>query len=159
MITEPTLLPSDNPRVPAATQPFRHRMRMQMRFTDIDMLGHLNNNIYMSFMDLAKIRYFEDLGGRPVDMHDFDLVVVHIDIDFYEPTFLGDKPEVWTTVTRIGNRSLSLEQRLVDACTGHTKCIAATIMSGFNPATQKSQPISIEWIQAIERFEERPFRD
>ena len=53
-----TYLPSDNPKVPAAEFPFRHHQPVQMRFTDIDMLGHLNNNVYLTFMDLAKVEYF-----------------------------------------------------------------------------------------------------
>lgn len=47
-------LPSSNPRVPAAAHPFRHCTKVQTRFSDIDLLGHLNNNAYLSIMDLAK---------------------------------------------------------------------------------------------------------
>ena len=82
-VDTPTFLPSSNPRVPKAEQPFRHCMPMQIRFTDIDMMGHLNNNVYLTFMDLAKIDYFTTLRPGEVDMNNLNMVVVHIDVDFY----------------------------------------------------------------------------
>lgn len=75
-VDTPTFLPSSNPRVPKAEQPFRHCMPMQIRFTDIDMMGHLNNNVYLTFMDLAKIDYFTTLRPGEVDMNNLNMVVV-----------------------------------------------------------------------------------
>ena len=47
---------SQNPRVPEASQPYRHITPVQLRFNDIDMLGHINNNAYLEFMAWAKHR-------------------------------------------------------------------------------------------------------
>ena len=99
----PTLLPSANPRVRPVEHPFRHCMPMQIRFTDIDMLGHLTNNIYLQFMDLAKIDYFENVLGRRVDMSHLNMVVVNVEIDFLSATFFGEQVEVWTQSSHIGN--------------------------------------------------------
>ncbi len=73
-----TYLPSDNPKVPAAEFPFRHSQPVQMRFTDIDMLGHLNNNVYLTFMDLAKVEYFAAVLPEGMDWRSINAVVVHI---------------------------------------------------------------------------------
>ncbi len=156
-MTQPTLLPSSNPRIPSATQPFRHCLPVQIRFTDVDMLGHLNNNIYFAFMDLAKIDYFKTIFGKLPDMRSIDMVVVHIDIDFYKPTFFGQRVEVWSTVTAIGNKSFHMEQRIVDCDTKETHCRATVVVSGFDPATNKSLPIADSWRQAISSFEHRTF--
>ncbi|MCM1484540.1 MAG: acyl-CoA thioesterase [Muribaculaceae bacterium] len=154
---QPSLLPSANPRVPAAQHPFRHCMPMQIRFTDIDMIGHLNNNVYLTFMDLAKIDYFTTLRPGEIDMHNLNMVVVHIDVDFYSPTFFGQEVDVWTTVTSVGHRSLHMEQRIVARGSSETKCIGRVVMSGFDPATNTSLPIADEWVAALERYEHRPY--
>ncbi|MDE6131249.1 MAG: acyl-CoA thioesterase, partial [Muribaculaceae bacterium] len=43
--------------VPAATIEFRHRLPVQLRFRDIDMFGHVNNNVYLELMDVAKAAF------------------------------------------------------------------------------------------------------
>ena len=156
-VDTPTFLPSSNPRVPKAEQPFRHCMPMQIRFTDIDMMGHLNNNVYLTFMDLAKIDYFTTLRPGEVDMNNLNMVVVHIDVDFYHPTFFGQEVDVWTTVTSVGHRSLHMEQRVVDRHSGETKCIGRVVMAGFVRHTNTSLPIADEWVEALQRYELRPF--
>lgn len=50
-----------NPRVPAPTQPFRTVLPLQIRFNDIDLLGHVNNEMYFAYMDLGKMRYFQEM--------------------------------------------------------------------------------------------------
>lgn len=155
---QPSYVPSDNPRVAPSDFPFRHCQPLQIRFSDIDMLGHLNNNVYLTFMDLAKIRYFSAVKGTPITAQDLAMVVVHIDCDFLAPTFLDDNIEVWTRVTRIGDRSLNLEQRIVNADTGEVKCIGRTVMAGYDPATALGAPLREDWITLIEAFEQHPLR-
>ncbi|MDE6050343.1 MAG: acyl-CoA thioesterase, partial [Paramuribaculum sp.] len=98
-MTTPSLLPSDNPRVPAAEHPFRHAVDVQTRFTDIDILGHVNNNVYLSMMDLAKVSYFEAITEGQMTIRDIRAVVVNINCDFFEPSYFNEPLQVWTAVT------------------------------------------------------------
>lgn len=153
---EPTYLPSDNLRVTPATVPFRHCTDVQTRFTDIDMLGHINNNVYLSFMDLAKIDYFTAIGNGQLDIADIRTVVVHIDCDFVAPSYFGEQLQVWTTIVHVGQKSVTLEQRVVNAASGQTKCVGRTVMAGFDPATASGAPIDPHWLEAAATYEERP---
>lgn len=154
--TVPTLPPPSGPRVPEPEKPFRHWLDVQTRFTDIDMLGHINNNVYLTFMDLAKLRYFADMAGRPVEAADLHLVVVNINCDFIAPAYLDEQLRVWTTIVRVGNRSITLEQRIVNADSGETKCLARTVMAGFDPATATGAPLDRHWLELAEAYEQRP---
>ena len=147
-----TLLKSDNPKVPEAQFPFHHVLPVQMRFTDIDMLGHLNNNVYLSFMDLAKVNYFSTVG---MDWRSLKAVVVHIGCDFYSPSYFNESLEVWTQVTSVSTHSFKMEQRIVNGVTGQTKCVGHTVMAGFDPATAKGQALDREWVKAVEQYEQR----
>ncbi len=157
-MTKPSYLHSDNPRVTPADHPFRHCQPVQIRFTDIDMLGHLNNNVYLIFMDLAKINYFAAVRGAQTTALELNMVVAHVDCDFLSPSFMGDKLEVWTRTVSIGDRSIRLEQRIVDRPTGVTKCIGRTVMAGYDPETAKGAPISERWKKDLETFEQHPLR-
>lgn len=149
------LPPSSNPRVADAAHPFYHAIGLQTRFSDYDMLGHLNNNVYLTFMDMAKARYFQAASPEPVDWKEAGVVVVNINCSFYAPSLYDEPLEALTAVTSIGNKSLTLEQRILNSATGETKCVGVTIMAGFDPATMTSAPIPAVWVELIEKFEHR----
>lgn len=136
---------------------FRHHMPLQMRFNDIDMLGHLNNSVYLTFMDLAKTRYFQAVLGDKLRWGEIGVVIVNINCDFCAPTFFDDVIEVETAVVAVGEKSLTLEQRVYSPDDERVRCRCRTIMSGFNTKTLKSEPISDEWREALEKYEDRKF--
>ena len=138
--------------------PFRHRMPVQIRFTDIDMLGHLNNSIYLQFMDLAKVQYFADANGGPVDMHNIDIVIANINANFLSQTVYGEELDVLTQVESVGNKSMVLQQQVVERHSGQLKCMASTVMVGIDLTTGVTQPIQQHWIDAFSAMEGRPVK-
>lgn len=147
--------PSTNKRVPDPQVPYHHSVELQTRFNDADMLGHLNNTVYLSFMDLGKTRYFTDVMGGDVDWHNIGIVVVHIDCDYFAPAFLDEPLAVATTVVYVSAHSFKLEQRIYNSATGQVKCIGSTIMAGFDIKTGASLPIDPAWTAAFSAYEGR----
>ena len=152
----PTLPPPSSPRVTLPEKPFRHWLDVQTRFTDNDMLGHINNNVYFTFLDLAKLRYFSDIAGHAIRVTDLRMVVANVNIDFIAPAYLDEQLRVWTTIVRVGNRSLTIEQRIVNFRTGETKCVARTVMAGFDPATATAAALDETWLNLAANYEQRP---
>lgn len=147
-----------NPRIPEASFPYRHRVPVQIRFNDIDLFGHLNNSVYLQFMDLAKMRYFSQfMEGGKFSAEDMELVVVNINCNFYSPTYINEELEVLTATASISNKSLTLEQRVVNKTTGDVKCVCHTIMACFDPRTMASAPVSDIWRERLSGFEQRQF--
>ena len=146
---------SVNPRVPEPRAPFFHSTPVQIRFNDVDMLGHLNNNIYLTFMDLAKARYFNDIAGHLVNWSEINMAVVNINVNFYAPSYIDSHLEVLTSVIAISVHSLTMEQRVVDIETGEVKCSAIYIMAGYDIKTATSLPIDDKWRETIFNWEER----
>lgn len=137
---------------------FRHHMPLQMRFNDIDMLGHLNNSVYLTFMDLAKARYFREVNGAEVDISEMGVVIVNINANFCIPTFFDEEIEAETAVVEIGEKSIVLEQKIYSVPGHQVKCSCRTVMAGFDIKTNTSKPISEEWIRKFEAYEGRPLR-
>lgn len=144
-----------NEKIPQPDYEFHHRQPIQIRFNDIDLLGHLNNALYFQFMDLAKVSYFKQFTGDRYDWSKIGLVVAHIDVDFIAPTFINDNIEVLTAVASISRSSLVLDQRVVEKDTGEVKCIAHTVMVNFDPSVGRSFPISDEWRSRLSSYEGR----
>ncbi|HOI27322.1 MAG TPA: thioesterase family protein [Paludibacteraceae bacterium] len=132
---------------------FNHSEKIQMRFNDIDVLGHVNNAIQITYFDYGKVHYFETLKKQIIDWSGSDLVMVHFEVDFMEPIFRGNNIEVKTKVYEIGNKSVKLVQILQDETTGHIKSVCRSVMCGFDAKTNESIIISDEWRNLIQKFE------
>lgn len=154
--TENKEIQKNNQRIPEPKYPFRHRLPLQIRFNDIDMLGHLNNGAYLEFMDLGKTHYFKAVMPDGIDMKRINVVVVNINCDFFAPTYFEEPIEVHTAVTSISQHSFRMEQRIVNSVTGQVKCIGRTVMAGFDPATAQGAEIEPSWVNALTAYEQHP---
>lgn len=151
------LPPSKNPRVPEPEAPFYHELPLQIRFTDIDMLGHLNNGVYLTMMDLGKAHFFNDVLGEKVNWHEINVAIVNINVNFYAATFLTDKISVVTRIVAMSKHSLTMEQRIIETTTGEVKCMARTIMAGYDIKNASSMPIDPVWFQKFSEWEGTDF--
>jgi len=132
---------------------FRHRLKVQTRWTDFDMLGHVNNSVYFQYLDLAKSDYFLNQLKGEFDPRGTALVIVNISCDFCEPSFPGEPVEVLTRVAKIGDKSITLEQQVVSARTGSVKCAARTVMAAFDVKTSAAVSVPDSWRTLISDFE------
>ena len=137
---------------------FRHVMPAQIRFSDVDQFGHVNNSVYFQLYDLAKTTYFKDVLGMS-EWGDVVVVVANINANFMSPIFFMDNVNIETTTIELGNKSFTLLQRAVDSQTGQVKCECRTIMVVYDLKTQTPMQMPIEYKQAICDFEERSLEE
>ena len=153
---EARILPKpNNEKVPTSPFPYHHYMRIQMRFNDFDMFGHMNNMSIMSFLDLGKVHYFQSVFGREIDPTEAAVVIANTNCTVVAPILPPNRVEVYTTCLRVGTRSLTLEQRLVDMDTRQPFTICTTTLVGFDPATNKSADIRPDFIDLLSAYEHR----
>ncbi len=133
---------------------FHHSYPLQLRFNDIDALGHVNNSVYFMFYDLGKSRYFEAVKNCSIDWRKADVVVANVNADFLSPIYSHEPVSVETCTLEIGNRSFMVLQRIINTETKEIKGVCRTVMVGFDVAAGVSAPISDEWKQAICAFEQ-----
>lgn len=134
---------------------FKHTLPIQLRFNDVDSLGHVNNTVYFSFYDLGKTAYFNEIKNSKDSLEDAGLVIANIQVNFLLPVFPNEKIAVQTAVSEIGNKSFKLFQQVIDADTEEIKCVCQTVMVGYNIETKTTESISDAWKQAISDFEGR----
>ncbi len=130
----------------------RHRMPVQLRFSDVDQFGHVNNSVYFSLYDLAKTTYMKDVFGTN-DWNDLAIVVANINANFFQPLFFSDNVYIETSVVHLGNKSFTLLQRAVDETTDEVKCECRTVMVGYDINNKEPKPIATEYKTAICEFE------
>lgn len=137
---------------------FHHTLPLQIRFNDVDLLGHVNNSVYFSFYDLGKSRYFEAVKAQNIDWKKADVVIANVNADFVSPIYPGEPVVVQTCTTEIGNRSFKLLQQIVNSETRQVKGVCRTVMVGFDIKTGTAAAISDDWKEAICHFEGKDLR-
>ncbi|MFO8235453.1 MAG: thioesterase family protein [Bacteroidales bacterium] len=133
---------------------FNHSTPIQLRFNDVDVIGHVNNSVYQNYFDIARMRYFEEVFGDRLDWHDQLLVLVKIEIEFLQAVDMYDEIFVLTKVNGLGNKSLHMEQRLTGPQSSDIRCINRAILSGYDYKKKDSIPLPNQWREAIKNFEQ-----
>ena len=80
-----------------------HRLPIQVRWRDTDGFGHVNNVVFASWIELARIAFL-----RGIEPPTGDLIVARIEIDFLRQVAFDAAVEVETRVSRIGRTSVGL---------------------------------------------------
>ncbi len=132
---------------------FFHSHHIQIRFNDIDQLGHVTNSVYQQYFDLGKMAYFNHVLQERMEFQTEGLIVVTLTINFLSSVKLYDDIEVRTKVTRLGNKSLDLLQEIFDKTSGEPVAECKSVMVGFKGETEESIPVPDRWRKKIMDFE------
>lgn len=89
-------------------------LSIQVRFSDIDAMGHVNNAVYLSYFELARVYYFEKIMNESWDWKKNGIILVKNEIEYLKPLYLQSKPIVSMTLNEIGNKSFKLNYRIKD---------------------------------------------
>ena len=122
---------------------------IDVRFRDIDALGHVNNAVYATYVEQARTRYFRDV--LEIDISQSSNVLASLSIDFRRPIELPDE-DVTVTVelADLGRSSATMthEIRVDDAVAAEAE---ATIVA-LDPETGKPAPIPEEHRAKMESY-------
>ena len=110
--------------------------KIQIRFSDIDMLGHVNNVIYLSYFEMTRVHYFTALMGTEWNWQTQGVVLVKNEVEYLKPITPFDPAEAHLFVSNIGNKSFSLryEIRVLDQV--HT--LGGSTLVCFNNLTKET---------------------
>ncbi len=143
---------------------FRHRVVVDVRFADTDAMGHVNNAVYLTYCEMARIRYWSDVTGEPLAARHHDaesLILAEARITYRAQVFHTDMVTVETRATRIGTSSFVLEHRLT-ACQpdGSPRLVAVSdsVMVRYDYSAMAASPLEPPVVAAIEAFEGRRLR-
>lgn len=138
------------------TNGYKHKTDVEVRFHDLDALGHVNNARYLNFLEQARLRYAQDILGWDGTLATLSLIIANVTIDYKLPIHLGDMVEVWTRVSRLGNKSFDLEYIFIVTPRGGERALAAqakTTLVTFDYQQNKPVPIFTAWREAMLSYE------
>jgi acyl-CoA thioester hydrolase len=134
---------------------FKHKIKISVRFSDLDALRHVNNAAYLSYLEEARIAYFNDVLDLPRNSLNIGAIIARIEIDYLRPIVLGDEVEILTRVSKIGNKSIDVEHLLILVREGESSHAAAAVtkLVSYDYKKLQSMAISDEIKDKIRTFE------
>ena len=114
-----------------------HTTGIQMRFGDVDSLGHVNNVAYAQYLETARIVFLDDLAARGID---FQTVVARLEVDYRQEVKLGQRVTVQTLITRVGNSSFDFHYRVL--ADGVLAAQARTVQVHVDREARRPLPLS-----------------
>ena len=121
--------------------PFVHRETV--RFRDLDGMGHVNNAVYSTYLEQARLAWF----GVDEEMPLTDVILAHTEIDFRSPLVVGETVSIGVRPSRLGTKSFELEYEL--RSDDRLVAEAKSVLVGYDYASGESTPIPGRWRERL----------
>jgi len=142
---------------------FAHRHQVEVRLADTDAMGHVNNARYLTYVEIARVAYYESVTGQalPIGVHGAEegMILAEIRMTYRSPAFFGERLTVETRVERIGRTSFSMVHRMTapDSRYGNARLVATadSVLVSFDYEEERPIPVPAVWRSAMEAYEGR----
>ncbi|MDR2834668.1 MAG: thioesterase family protein [Bacteroidales bacterium] len=132
---------------------FKHKVKIQIRFSDIDAVNHVNNSIISQYYDVGRINYFQEILGEKFDWSDVLAVVVNTENNYYHSINQRDNIFVETKLEKFGLKSMTMFQQIVEENTNIIKSTCKTILAGYDKINHCSAEIPEDFKRKFLEFE------
>jgi acyl-CoA thioester hydrolase len=111
--------------------------RIEIRWRDLDGFGHVNNAVYMTYLEEARDEMYTRLLGDVVHR----MVLRHSCVDYRSGLVLEDDAiEVTTEIIRVGSSSVTTREKVTALSDGRIAAVAETVMVHTDDSRNASAP-------------------
>jgi acyl-CoA thioester hydrolase len=135
---------------------FKHQTPIEIRFADIDAFGHVNNAKYLTYLEQARVKYFDDIVDWTYDWSKEGIILARAVIDFIMPIHFRENIIIKTRCSRLGTKSFDLQYQMFKLNEDKSELLmadATTVMVAFDYVNKKTIEIPSEWREAVRKFE------
>lgn len=117
----------------------------EIRFADIDSMGHVNNAVYLTYFEQARMNYFRELMADKWDWKGEGVMLGRNEVDYLKPIFLHDDINIEVWCDGVGNKSFVMNYRFVNAQSGEITTQGKSILVCFDHNQNSSIPVPEKW--------------
>jgi acyl-CoA thioester hydrolase len=125
------------------TARFRFRHVEQVRFRDLDALGHVNNAVYLTYFESARIAYWLHTTRR-ADLRALDMILARAEVDYRAPLGYGESVEISVGCTSMGRSSFVLEGDMHERGSDRLVAQSRKVLVHYDYATGSTRPLPDE---------------
>jgi len=135
-----------------ADGPFRFSTTVEVRWRDLDSLGHVNNAVYFTYLEQARIHYLSELGLIPPDPGSIGFILAEATCRFESPLELGEAVTVYMRVSELRNSSFIFEYRM-EGGDGRLVANASSAQVCYDYRARRPIPIPDMWRKVVTAYE------
>ncbi len=133
------------------------RVPIQIRWRDLDALAHVNNAVFITYFEYARLAYIRELLGPEAVIDpqtllpvEFQFILAEVQCRYRSPVTLEDRPMVAIWVSQVGRKSFVFEYRMTDERTGRLLAEGCSTQVWYDYVRGMSQVIPEEIIRKID---------
>jgi acyl-CoA thioester hydrolase len=130
---------------------FRFSMPVSMRWSDLDEFGHVNNAVYLTYLEEGRVAYFAN--GIPWNWRTERFLLARAEVDFRAELKFTDKPRLYIRCAELGGSSFVFEYLIADESKERVYSTARSVQVMIDMDSGKSQPLSADIRQRFITFE------
>jgi acyl-CoA thioester hydrolase len=134
---------------------FRFVHAQEVTFRDLDVFGHVNNAVYLTYIENARLGYLREVLGVE-SLEDLLVILAKVRIDFRSRASLGEVLEIGARVSRIGTKSFDVDHD-VRGPDARLVAVASTTLVTFDYRGDTTMPVPDLWRERIQSFEAKDF--
>ena len=145
------------------SDPVPVKMAIQIRWRDLDALGHVNNAVYLTYFELARLAYVRAVldEDAPIDRRtllpvDFQFILAEVTCHYRSPATLGDQLATTIWVAQVGRKSFVFAYRINDEVTKRLVAEGCSTQVWFDYTANESRPVPAEIVARMERLQNAP---
>jgi acyl-CoA thioester hydrolase len=131
---------------------FRFSVTVEVRWRDLDALSHVNNAVYFTYLEQARVGYLQELGLLPDTPWGIGFILAEAHCRFKSPLTLSERVTVRIRVSEVGRSSFTFEYR-VEGEDGRLAAEAQTTQVCYDYDDRHPVTIPDEWRRTIVDFE------
>ena len=134
---------------------FRFYHPVEVRYGDLDPQGHVNNAKHLTYFEQARVAYMIELGLFTKDQSfmKIGVIVADVHITYLAPVYFGQNIKIGVRTAKIGNKSMTWDQNIVDTETGKELSKGELVIVTYDYETEKTISIPQAWREKIAQFE------
>ena len=121
---------------------------IELRFKDVDGLGHVNNAVYLTFLEHCRMVYFTKEAGSESEK-DFPFIIAHAALDYKVPIKMGAEIVVRMWTSRIGGKSWDFDYEIRDVKKPVTYATGKTVQVAYDYYLEKSDSLHGELLEHV----------
>ncbi|GAC1529266.1 MAG: thioesterase family protein [Polyangiales bacterium] len=134
------------------------RTLVDVQWGDVDRMQHVNNVVYLRWMETARTRYFDAIDFGRLAGEGIYPILASIRCDYRAQLRHPDTISVDCSIARVGRTSATHVYRVVSQAQGKVVAVGEGTWVCFDYAAQRSLPLPAAVLDAIERYEGRSVR-
>jgi acyl-CoA thioester hydrolase len=119
---------------------YRFVHTIDVRFRDLDAIGHVNNAVYLTYLEAARIAYWLHVTRR-TGVLALDIILARVEIDYRSPAAFGETLDVGVRVALLKRSSFVVELLLVERGSGRLVAESRNVLVYYDYAAGRSIPI------------------